>query len=626
MYETPVWNDHILYALREANAKPRFVPFYDILILDEVQDMTPNLYWLVCKYLTCAIELYGKVPRLVLLGDARQAIYEFRGADRRFCDHGENIFSSYSPDPWKPMKLDESFRLSHQNSRFINCMVGEGYIKATREGPLPKYMIANPFAVQSILNRIFPLIEQYGPENSAIIAPSVVQNRSLSLLSNTLSRKYGVPVADPIWEEGPLDPRTLNGKLTVGTYHQMKGSERDLVVVLGMDASYFTYAGRGLPQDQCPNAVYVALTRARQQLVVIQDHRQHAVPFISRDKLDDPTVCEFINLTKTVPLPPKQPEEIDPTQVYYPTKLTATSVARHIDECTISDLVERYLHIEEVTAPLPKSEHLDVADVVKTNAKKNHYEAVSDLNGIATMRSFEWEATSNLQPPYQAHGEMDDLNLVIPEDSKEKARWFAKDAAYRASLMTGYTSRLHQMRYHAFDWLDETLEETNARLSEQFRNPSALQFEKRVSIDLPLVDENTGRVIQNPKLEGCIDIVEPANESSKVPRLWEIKFTGSLTLEYAIQLAIYGYLSTFSQKGGAAIEFPQLSLFNVRTGAKWNITTDHEKVRLLLQGLLKAKYGYKALVSDTEFHQKCSDIRDALSTPPKVQPELIEIM
>jgi hypothetical protein len=604
MYGIPASSDSILSSL--TNAEPKHIPYYDILILDEVQDMTPSLYWVVSNYLTYAIRLYGKAPRIVVLGDGRQAIYEFRGADRRFCDYGTKIFAQYSPDPWKTLQLDQSFRLSHQNSRFINCMVGEQYISGSHDGPLPQYLIMNRFRVDSVLNHILPMIRDYGPERSAIIAPSVIQNFTLSHLTNALSQKYNIPVADPISEEGPLNPKTLNGKLTVGTYHQLKGSERDLVIALGVDESYFSYAGRGLPKDQCPNPIYVALTRAKHQLVVIQENDKRPVPFISHKILEDSSICNVVSLA------PLQPKESNETETYCPEYLNVTRAIRHIDENVISDLAKAYLDIQEISEPLPSEEHLNPPDIIKTESKRNQYEAVSDINGIATVESFEWEATSTLTEPSRRHGRREDLKLMVPEDAKEKARWFAEEAAYRASDLSRYASRVHQMKHHDFDWLDDTLEETDARLMKEFRNPAGLVFEKKVDGEVTVLDENTGHALLKSTILGSIDIVEPAEELNEIPTLWEIKFTESLTPEHAIQLAIYGYLWALKDT-----QFPRLVLFNVRTGAKSEIVTDSDKVYLLLQGLLRAKYGYKRRVSDPEFLQKCSDIRDALGVLPK---------
>lgn len=65
------------------NSLPRwnFTPF-DIITLDEFQDCTEIIYWLTnCFILANKREADGHSPQLVILGDERQSIYRFRGAD-----------------------------------------------------------------------------------------------------------------------------------------------------------------------------------------------------------------------------------------------------------------------------------------------------------------------------------------------------------------------------------------------------------------------------------------------------------------------------------------------------------------------------------------------------------------
>jgi superfamily I DNA/RNA helicase len=144
---------------------------------------------------------------------------------------------------------------------------GEEYIVGLRSGgPKPLYVRADLMGVRKMLAILVPLIKKYGPENCAILAPSVRANPRLPPLTNALSELHGIPVAVSTSDDMPLDADVVHGKLTVSTYHQFKGSERDLVIVFGADSSYFSFMGRDLPDDRCPNATFVALTRAREQV------------------------------------------------------------------------------------------------------------------------------------------------------------------------------------------------------------------------------------------------------------------------------------------------------------------------------------------------------------------------
>ncbi|RSL77871.1 hypothetical protein CEP52_017680, partial [Fusarium oligoseptatum] len=104
-------------------------------------------------------------------------------------------------------------------------------------------------------------------------------------VANILSGQYNVPIAVSIDDEVPLDDRVIEGKMCVSTIHQFQGSERGLVTLFGIDSSFFEYFGRHLPDDRCPNEVFVALTRAAEQLVLVHYEEEKLMPFASADAL-----------------------------------------------------------------------------------------------------------------------------------------------------------------------------------------------------------------------------------------------------------------------------------------------------------------------------------------------------
>jgi hypothetical protein len=95
--------------------------------------------------------------------------------------------------------------------------------------------------VEGFARELIPLIRKYGPERTAIIITFVRANETLFLLANYFSEWYMLP-----------------------SYHQFKGNECDLVVVCGVDAGYFKFPARDLPDDSCPNTTFVALTQGSQ--------------------------------------------------------------------------------------------------------------------------------------------------------------------------------------------------------------------------------------------------------------------------------------------------------------------------------------------------------------------------
>jgi len=243
---------------------------YHFIVLDELQDLTDNLYWLASTFIASVYRATGRRPGILALGDSRQAIYDFKGADPRFLEKAETAFHhpfSVDDRDWKSLSLSHSFRLTRPTADFINnaCLGGEQYILGTGDGPKPLYVRANLWESKKLFKFLRPYIEEYAPDKCAILAPSVRNNQCLVRLSNKLS-SIGVPLSVSIFDDAPLTEEVIRGKLVVSTYHQFKGSERDLVIVVGADDSWFKYFGAETSHNRCPNPVFVALTRARKQV------------------------------------------------------------------------------------------------------------------------------------------------------------------------------------------------------------------------------------------------------------------------------------------------------------------------------------------------------------------------
>jgi superfamily I DNA/RNA helicase len=278
-------DDIDLITERHSQTIPRIdkLPEYRFIVLDELQDLTDNLFWLTSTFIASIARTTGRHPGILALGDSRQAIYDFKGADSRFIEKAETAFHhpvSVADRDWKSLSLSHSFRLTRPTADFINnaCLGGEQYIIGMGDGPKPLYFRANLGETEELLKELWPYIEGYTPDKCAILAPSVrakTPHRHLQRLSNKLSR-VGVPLSVSIFDDAPINEDVIRGKLVVSTYHQFKGTERDLVIVFGADESWFRYFGSDMPRNRCPNPVFVALTRARKQVSRHSDHSDPA--------------------------------------------------------------------------------------------------------------------------------------------------------------------------------------------------------------------------------------------------------------------------------------------------------------------------------------------------------------
>lgn len=613
LFSTIVFNDTILHGIRKAGVTPVWAGQpYEIVILDEMQDCTDDLFWLTCSFISSVTRAAGgRPPRIVVLGDERQAIYTFRGADHRFLSLSPAILAALSPHPWTHLPLSKSFRLSHQNTAFINkvFLKGEEYIVGSHNGPKPLYIHGDIFKPRDIADQLVPLIHRYGAEQTAIIAPFVRQNWALSRLTNLLSGQHRLPVAVSISDEINLDDDVLAGKICVSTYHQFKGNERDLVIVYGADAGYFTSIASDLPDDTCPNATFVALTRAYTQLVVMNHTKNPAMPFISLPELYK--TADLINLTdkKVKDLQPiGRPQELG---LHLPSNIAVSVMTRHTPDEILDKICKKRIVIKQVSPPLPPASHINAPDKVLTNKPKRHYEAVSDLNGIAVVAAYEFALLGTLSTLGYTP---DTPSPKIPRDPYRQAAWLCHEACEYEAGLSGYKSRSIQMDHHSFDWLGPYLGTARDRLTEQFGDDQRLQFEVKLEQKNFEVSHPSGEKPQIiKKLSGRADIVwhdgSSASASGGVQddmSIWEIKFVAQLSLEHAIQVCTYAYLWSMKHR---AEHLPRIVLFNVRDGEKWEITSRNSiaGLRDLIEDVLRAKYTTKGVPTTDEFLRKCSE-------------------
>lgn len=607
-----VYTDTVLRQLRTQQASPTWVnlPDYRFIVLDEMQDLTPDLYWLSCAFITYLTRRNGNAPRLLILGDPKQAIYEFRGADPRYLTMTPDIYSSMSPYPWQSLQLAQSFRLSYQCATFVNevFLGGNEYIKGSHNGPKPIYVHAHLDHVRRIANFLVPFIRRYGPENTAIIAPFIRNHPFLPSITNVLSMEQSIPIAVSISDEISLDADVLNGKVAVATYHQFKGSERKCVIVLGADASYFDFMGRDLPDDRCPNATFVALTRARDQLIVVQHSAYPAMPFVEWDAMVQH--ADYVNLNGDNPRAQSEPGRPARFGLLLPLRVLASECARHVRDEELDELVRTYVSISEVVGPTPYGAFSKVPDKVCTNVSKNHYEPVSDLNGLAVTAALEWSLQNTLAS--FGYGKRGKTLQEVPQDSRERAIWLMKEAAQYEARVSGYRSRLVQMKDQPFDWfandglLDLAAERLRAEVTSGI-DVTMLQFEHGMSTEIKIDDERA-------KLSGRADIIYSIAHGKEIETtIWEVKFATVLSLEHVVQAVVYAYLWMHSQPKGRRkrhpiVHFPRVILFNVRTGAKWEIKTTTDRAQQLIEGVLRAKYTSKGESSPEEFVKTCANV------------------
>ena len=123
-YDNKCYTDSTIHTILSTDQVLYDVIDYDIIIIDEAQDISKLYYQLICKI----YKDNGKCAKICIVGDKFQSIFQFNGADERFIIFGEDLFH-FNELLWKKCTLSTSFRITAEMSSFINkCMLQQDRI------------------------------------------------------------------------------------------------------------------------------------------------------------------------------------------------------------------------------------------------------------------------------------------------------------------------------------------------------------------------------------------------------------------------------------------------------------------------------------------------------------------
>lgn len=265
---------------------------YDIIVIDEAQDLT-ELYVRLIKMI---ISHNKSPPIMCIIGDIRQTIYTFNGADSRFLTFANKIFITKT-DIWVILKLSTSYRLSNAVAKFINkCVFKEDIIVPNGDiGVKPRYIFCDAFGTAPINELIGHYLVKFGYTYSDIfvLAPSIQSDLSpVKMLANALSTIHNIPVFIPTSDSEKLDSQITANKIIFASLHQVKGLQRKCVLLFGFDNSYYYYYNNDGTRETCPNEIYVGLTRCSERLTIFHHYRKDFINFLDVESIPE---CCYVN-------------------------------------------------------------------------------------------------------------------------------------------------------------------------------------------------------------------------------------------------------------------------------------------------------------------------------------------
>jgi len=535
-YDTTCFTDSSIISILKTKTENYKSFKYDIIILDEAQDISALYYELVCKIYKDNNN--DETTKLCILGDKFQSIFDFNKADQRFITFAPEIFT-FNNLLWKKCNLTTSFRITREMSLFINnCMLKDNRIVSNKITQIkPRYIICDCFG-----NKVFEEVKYYlelgyKPQEIFILAPSVKSHNSpVRLLENKIKTDLNIPIYVPTSDDGKLDSEVLEGKLVFSTFHQSKGLERKVIIVFSFDNSYFEYYKKDKNPFVCPNELYVATTRSLEHLTLLHHYKNDYLPFLCKDKMN--LYCNIVN---------DKIMQLETNTNKKPLQTSPTDIIKHLPQDVI-DKCLNYVEIETIQEPkeiinIPLKTKQDYGNGI------NGSESVCEITGIAIPIYFEYKTKGTMdilkQIPYKQHKNHntncliqleaedcdedteDDIllnNISFDSITPSKLLYIAN---LWNSIKTGFLFKKIQITN--YDWLSkDNLDKCVERIEKLNISKHAL-FEYKCEL-------KNEKELLNREIKGFVDCVDKNN-------LYEFKCVQKLEKEHILQLVIYMYLN-----------------------------------------------------------------------------------
>ena len=620
------------------------LPEFDLLVVDEAQDMTNVYYRLLLKF----IQDSQRPFQVMILGDKMQGLYDFKGADTRFLTFGQSCWQDVPllvSNEFVCCTLKTSYRITVPMARFVNnALLDEKRLWAVKQGSPVMYIRRDNFATaKCIVAQIAYLIEQGAVYEDFYILAGSIKGKFIKVLENMLVER-NIPCYLPSQEnQDQLDKRIIHQKLVFSTFHSVKGRQRKYVFVLGFDDSYFKYYARNLPIDICPNTMYVACTRGLERLYVFEKsgHEQDApLPFLKMShSMMLKQEVDYIQFQGTSMGLKVVPKENDPAKKKYRYNVFVTDLIKFLSEPTldvISPIVDKLFVKIDTTTMDPYEdqeteyifEEIEIQGVKQTRTE--HYEDVSDINGIVLPMLF----YDHLQDGQQKCILQNLVRLAMTDVLKDKHTFLHKmietmpeqcenisDYLFVANLCTSVQekvySKLKQINRDEYDWLDQDVVDICLRQLERVVGPECRSqswtAEKSIimqssDIDHYYIDRFVSELLRD---EGIVYRIGARVDLMTDTSIWEMKCTSNLTIDHKLQLILYMWIWNMTVHPS---EWPKHRktgyLFNIKNGELLRLDSCMEDMNKIVSEILKDKYKKTIPKTDDEFLDMIRDIKD----------------
>lgn len=620
--------------LRSQESNPSVPIHYAMILMDEEQDKTSIYYELTCKILKD--NSFGPDVILVTLGDVEQNIYGYKGSDARFLTKSAELYpAQLSNHAWTSLRLQTSFRLTQPMVSLLNRTVCEHgrQLRALKPGPGPvEYHVCCPRYKVPLLIQDLLCNQGYVPQDIFVFAPSTGPRSTIAAISNAVAQ-LGIQVFVSQDVSSPNLDQVMAHKVAFLTYHKGKGLERKVVIVLNVDQQ----------SDPAPSALFVALTRATEKLIIIRDHHQLPLPCFEQvekqqQQHDDVAVCtDEDNCVIRYKTNGKKKKSADAVARFMlQDKFGVTELLKHRQVLELMDLCSCF-EVSTISLPEEKSDiqhHLHLPSLMSTG--EHTVEDVHDINGTvipslfqyarfgkcSVLDSLRWVwACAELKIAAKSQEMVNRLVIHDPDEEEQKLDLTTGDITWAATMWTSHLSGHHhrvQFLPH-YEWLTEDVVENIVNRLELFlptRTLPPIQYRFEVPLRARIIRYNEAtKQDQEYYLCGCVDVIDLTNRV-----VIELKSTKNLMAEHQVQLGFYSYLMKnqvahdWVDYSGLeeALDWSQFKfrLVNILNGHVLEIQPKPDQIDLLFPKALDYRLQLPKTLSDEDFLSKMNAIRE----------------
>lgn len=241
------------------NTRPLMAIDFDVIVIDEAQDMTDAFALFVKKILIDNACLH---TQLILAGDPKQTIYAFRGATTTHLV-GETWDWPSTRGPPLELSLAETFRFGDTLCGFVNSFCAPFFKKPIWGTDIVSARTGGKVELWSF---------NVEGQADALLAEYLKASASLCVLASSIREENqlltGFLEITSDADRPPLEEEE-QGQPVLRTIHTSKGKQYD-TVFLFMSNSEMWLTPTGRLKAEKNTLLYVACTRARQKLIVVE--------------------------------------------------------------------------------------------------------------------------------------------------------------------------------------------------------------------------------------------------------------------------------------------------------------------------------------------------------------------